>query len=332
MHNLKPRLWLHIFIVIALGSMLTGGCEEEVTTPIESATPSPTLEQSPTTTPSPASSPTDSSTLDSDFPDEPPKLPPSFGFDADVFGSLPDTAPSSDTLAQGAVLASILPTNQNELAVPLAWGDQSYWMHASSIVLIWSAIIVVGLAIPVAAFVAAFDNIPYREDSNTWIWSYDVKVKMQKYSAELHGSYIENGVEWEMYISKKPEYTDFLWYYGESDLAGTDGYWIMKENPKSPNDLLRIDWSREPEKGKSNIKYENIKPGAPENGGYILTSVTNESPYGSHWEIYNKGEGNYTYIEWNTETEAGRVKDTKRFGDTEWHCWGSDHKNLDKCP
>ena len=32
------------------------------------------------------------------------------------------------------------------------------------------------------------------------------------------------------------------------------------------------------------------------------------------------------------ETEEGRVKDTKKFNDDQWHCWGSDHKNLAVCP
>lgn len=326
---------LHILIIIAMLSLMAIGCEkktEDVSTapsPQETKTPAPATEPSPTVSPSPT--PTASPTLDSDYPDEAPKLPPSFGLDTDVFSSLPDTLPSSEPIAQGAILASISLPGKDTISSQAAWGDQSHWNHASGNVLVWSAIIVTGLAIPVAAFVAAFDNTPYREDANTWIWSYDVNIAGKKHTAELHGSYIADGVEWEMYISKEGEFEKFKWYYGESDMAGTEGFWLIKENPSTPNDLLRIDWERDPVEGTNEIKYENIKPGAPEKGGYIVTSVTNDTPYDSYWDIYNKGKDNHTYIEWNRTTEEGRVKDAIRFGGNEWHCWDANHQNID-CP
>ncbi len=329
------KLWVHLLVVIAMLSLLVVGCEDETaeespapTTPVQTSSPQETLTPTPTIEPSPTVSPE----AESEYPDEAPKLPPSFGLDSDVFSSLPDVAPSSDTFAQGAILASIGLPGQSQPFTPAVWGDQSYWNHAAGNVLVWSAIIVVGLAVPVAAFAASFQNIPYKENDRTWIWEYSVNIGGKKHTAELQGAYIPEGVEWEMRISKKGEYTDFLWYNGQSNLGGTEGYWIMKENPSKPNDLLRIDWERDPYEQTNEIKYTNIKPGGPENGGYIRTSVTNDTPYDASWDIYNKGQDNHTYIEWNRSTEKGRVKDSKRFSDSQWHCWGSDHKNLDVCP
>ena len=325
-------LMVHLLLIIAMLALCGMGCEEEeavspTTTPEETMVPGETAKPSPTVSPSPT--PAVSPTPAFEYPDEPPQLPPSFGLDADMFSSLPDTVPSAETIDQGALLASINIPGKSLFPSRAVPGDQAHWNHAAGNVLIWSAVIVAGLSVPVAAFVASFNNIPYKESPTTWIWSYDVNIGNKKHTAELHGTYVPNGVEWEMYISKEGEYTGFLWFNGESDLAGTEGYWIMKENPSNPNDLLRIDWQRDPAAGTNEIKYENIKPGAPEKGGYIITRVTGESPYDASWDIYNKGRNNHTYIEWNRETEAGRVKDSNRFGNSDWHCWGTDHKNTD---
>ena len=106
----------------------------------------------------------------------------------------------------------------------------------------------------------------------------------------------------------------------------------MQESPTNPTDLLRIDWTRNmPLDGTGTIKYTNIVPGGPENGGYIYTETNNETPYNAKWDIYNKGADNHTLIEWHRTTQVGRVQDFNRFADNEWHCWGTDHKNTE-CP
>ena len=213
----------------------------------------------------------------------------------------------------------------------LAIGDQSHWNYAALNVGFWRLLVAVGLAVPVAAFSASFRNIPLRQEDGSWIWSYSVRVGGSVHSAELHGQFIEQGVRWDMRISKEGEYEDFLWYYGESDLPATDGFWILKESPENPSDLLRIDWSRNIEEGTNAIRYMNIVPGGAENGGYIDAQYTVETPYDHIWDIYNKGQDNHTYIEWSSSTDEGRVKDLTHFGDDDWHCWDSDHQNI-ACP
>ena len=108
-------------------------------------------------------------------------------------------------------------------------------------------------------------------------------------------------------------------------------FWILKKNPSDPTDLLRIDWHRNITDGSSDIKYTNIVPGGTENGGYILYEVTIESPYDRTYEIYNKGKDSTTYIEWNSSTMEGRVKDSRHFGDNDWHCWDFDYQDIE-CP
>lgn len=214
--------------------------------------------------------------------------------------------------------------------VPLT-GNQSNFNYAAGTVLIWGAILVTTLAVPVAAFCESFNHTPVQQPDGSWIWSYSVVVGDSIYSAELHGQFIPQGVHWDMRISKEGEYEDFLWYYGENDLPATEGFWILKHSPAVPNDLLQIDWSRNISAGTHAVRYTNIVPDGPLNGSYIDTQYTGGIPYNHIWDLYNKNEDNHTYIEWSSTTEEGRVKSLNHFGDDDWHCWDSDRMNIE-CP
>ncbi len=263
---------------------------------------------------------------------EPPTIPPLetflIPFDEFTSGSSTSTVPGDSGYQTQFVSCTIFDGNQFPI-YEAAFGDQSNWNYAAFDVGFWSAVVVVGLAVPVASFVAAFENIPLQQPDGSWIWSYAVRVGGTVYSAELHGEYIAQGVRWEMSISKEGVYQDFLWYYGENNLPATEGFWILKESPNNPNDLLRIDWSRNIADGTYDIKYTNIVPGGAENGGYIDMQYTKEIPHDYLWDIYNKGQDNHTYIEWSSLTDEGRIKDFKVFADNDWHCWDSSHTNTD---
>lgn len=212
--------------------------------------------------------------------------------------------------------------------VPFETGNQSNWNYAAPAVGIWSAIIRGGLAVPVAAFRTSFQNTPVQQPDGSWVWSYSVNISGSVYTAKLHGQFISEGVHWEMKISKEGEYQDFLWYYGENNLPATEGFWILKQSPAVPTDLLRIDWSRNISAGTHAIKYTNIVPDVPENGGYIDTQYTKGIPYDHIWDMYNKVLDNHTYIEWSRTTGEGRVKNSNHFGNDNWHCWDSDRMNV----
>jgi hypothetical protein len=213
----------------------------------------------------------------------------------------------------------------------LAGGNQSNWDYAAFTVVYWGAILITKLAVPVAAFRASFQHTPVQQDDGSWIWSYSVSIGNATYTAELHAQFITEGVHWAMNISKAGEYEDFLWYYGECDLPAIEGFWILRDSPTNTTDLLRIDWSRNISAGTHAIKYTNIVPGAPENGGYIDTQYTKGAPYDHIWDLYNKVQDNHSYIEWSSTTGAGRVKNPNYFGDDDWHCWASNRTNI-ACP
>ncbi len=235
-----------------------------------------------------------------------------------------------DTLTGNATSTSAPLSEQFPPASPLS-SNQSNWNYAAFTVGLWGVVGLGVLAVPVAAFRASFLHTPVQQPDGSWIWSYSVMVGGSVYSAELHGQFIPEGVHWDMSISKEGEYEDFLWYYGEHNLPVTEGFWILKKSQADPTDFIQIDWSRNISPVAYNIRYTNIVPGGPENGGYIDVQYTEGAPYDYSCDIYNKGQDNHTYIEFSSSTGEGRVKDFNHFGDNDWYCWDSDRMNI-VCP
>ena len=237
-------------------------------------------------------------------------------------------APTIPPLETFLIPFDTLPNDETDGLISLEAGNQSNWNYAALTVGFWGTVVAVGLAVPVAAFRGSFDHSPVQQPDGSWIWSYSVNVGVFVYTAELHGQFITEGVHWSMNISKAGEYDDFLWYYGEHNLPATEGFWILKQSPAVQEDLIRIDWSRNISAGTYTIKYTNIVPGGPENGGYIDFRYTKGVPYDYICDIYNKGENNHTLIEYNSSTEEGRIQDFNYFGNNDWHCWDSDHMDV----
>jgi len=223
------------------------------------------------------------------------------------------------------------PNNETNGLISLGTGNQSNWYYAAGTVVIWGAILITTLVVPVAAFRTSFQHTPVQQPDGSWLWSYSVNIGNATYTAKLHGQFITEGVHWAMNISKEGEYEDFLWYYGEHNLPATEGFWILKQSPVVPNDLLQIDWSRNISAGTYTITYTNIAPDGPLNGCYIYTQYTKGIPYDYICDLYNKVEDNHTYIDWSSTTKEGRVKDFNHFGDNDWRCWDSDLMNI-TCP
>jgi len=223
------------------------------------------------------------------------------------------------------------PNNEMDGLITLGTGNQSNWYYAALTVVYWGAILITTLAVPVAAFRASFQHTPVQQPDGSWLWSYSVNTINATYTAELHGQFITEGVHWAMNISKEGEYEDFLWYYGEHNLPATEGFWILKESPADPEDLLQIDWSRNISAGTYTITYTNIVPAGDEYGSYIDVQYTKGIPYDYICDLYKKSTDNHTYIDWSSTTKEGRVKNLNHFGDNDWHCWDSDLMNV-TCP
>jgi hypothetical protein len=203
-----------------------------------------------------------------------------------------------------------------------------YWLNAATHVKVWKIIITVGLAVPVAAFVESFNHQGVYQGDREWAWTYDVTTLDAVYTADLNGTIQDTTVLWQMYVSKSGGFEDFLWYYGEVNLARTCGYWIMNDNPTSQSELLRIDWTREPDSEVAEIKYTNIQPGGAENGGYIQYGILTDENYNRFYDIYVASTQRLVNIKWNSETKEGRIKDPYAYQDENWHCWDSNLQDI----
>jgi hypothetical protein len=256
---------------------------------------------------------------------KPPQIPPQSSFVMD-FGDFMQTNQSSN-LDHATLLVSLFQDSTPVVIGTQALGDRSNWTFAALNVGFWNLVGVVGLAVPVASFVASINQTPVKQPDNSWVWTYSITAQGITYTAELHGKYISSAVRWDMYISKQNDFTDFLWYYGETNNNNTSGFWVLKEKPSKAVDLLRIDWHRNPADDTGDIKYTNIQPGGADNGGYISFTATKNSLYDRSYTIFNKSKNETTDIEWSFTTKAGRVKDSQHFGDSSWHYWDSGLKN-----
>jgi hypothetical protein len=210
--------------------------------------------------------------------------------------------------------------------------ENSNFVFAASVAVIWKLIITSAVAVPVASFKLAVDQTPVYLSKNNWQWSYNVTVAGASYKARLTGQTGSSDVTWKMYVTKDGTggFTDFLWFQGTSKLDGSGGQWTLNESSTAPNAILQIDWTKT---GASvgKVKYTYVKSG-PLSSGYIEYGLTS-NPLNAYYTIhyYNGVKFSDVNVEWNTTTHNGRVKSPDYLLDTNWYCWGSNKVNV-TCP
>lgn len=195
------------------------------------------------------------------------------------------------------------------------------WLFAAGSVAVWNILLTVTLAVPVAAFVESFNHQPVLQDDGSFAWSYDVNVAGVMHSARLEARGAGANIEWSMFLTKDGEFSNVLWFTGESNLLGTAGTWTLNRDPDNLEPFIRIDWTRDPSSGTGDIRYTNIVPNGPENGGFIFAARTNDDPFDRSYQIFNAGDDRTTSIEWHHLNKDGRVMDEVQFGDSEYRCW-----------
>jgi len=220
--------------------------------------------------------------------------------------------------------------NPNDTITSRSIATYQNWGYSYINVLVWSVYLKVGLAVPVASFAESFKHdAVYHPDQDNWTWSYNFVVDGITHEAELTGFFQSDTINWEMRITKNNFYTDFLWYYGKSAYDRSGGFWVLKENPENPNNILQIDWAYDGN-NIGDIQYTNIKPGAPGNGSFIHYGTV-AGDLDRFYNINNSELNNLISIEWNHTEVHGRVKDAIHFFDSEWHCWDNTLQDV-VCP
>lgn len=205
------------------------------------------------------------------------------------------------------------------------------WGYAAGSVLFWNTVVTVTLAVPVAAFVESFNHEPTLNSQGIWSWEYDVTVNGMNYSAELQGQINGANVNWNMFISKEGDFTDFNWFSGTSNILGSEGSWSLNNDPDDPTPFIDIVYNVNEAAGTGDIRYTNVIPGNADNGGYIFFGLSDDEPFDAAYEIFLPSQNQTTEIEWSRDNKNGRVKNAAHFGDNEYHCWDENLSDIE-CP
>ncbi len=221
------------------------------------------------------------------------------------------------------------PVVTRDVAMSVIVATTSNYNYAATNVAVWDTVLKVGLAIPVASFVAAINQTPTKQSDGSWLWGYSFSVLGVPYTAKLYGKVVNATVEWDMYISQAGGFTNFHWYEGVSNIDGTQGSWTLMKDPDNAHAFLSIEWSRNKTAGTGDIQYTNVETGTTGEGDYIHYGTTTDVTYNAYYDIFDASAADLIAIEWNRTTTAGRVKNLAHFGNEDWHYWDELHQDID---
>jgi hypothetical protein len=198
---------------------------------------------------------------------------------------------------------------------------------------VWSSILPLTLAVPVASFYASFSQEPKYLGNAKWEWTYSVPGFANTYTARMTGEVTPSNIRWEMYIAKSGAngHAEFKWFEGTSALDGKGGQWFLYHSYQFPEKVLQIDWEKTDNQVGS-IKYTYIRELNDNratdafNGSYI----THGLQIGNYNAFYNihfwEGQTQQftdVSIEWSTSQYFGHVRASYFFHDSNWHCWNN---------
>jgi len=212
------------------------------------------------------------------------------------------------------------------------------YVFARSIAGIWSTILAINLAVPVASFNLAVNSTPHYLGSNKWEWNYNFDVVGATFKARLTGERRTSDIKWEMYVSKEGvgAFAELLWYSSTSNLDGKSGQWVLNHSKDFPEPALQIDWQIDGSNIGS-IKYTYIRDLNDDRTAdlfknsyieYGVTSNTLNSFYNVHMNNGVQGVFNDVFIEWSSTGHNGHVKANYRYQDDLWHCWDATGVNV----
>jgi len=223
-----------------------------------------------------------------------------------------DEFPSDNTVSANSISAqaSTSPTYTN-------------FIQATAQVTVWSTLLKIGLAVPVAAFAESFRHPAQLRSDGDWVWSYAVPINGIIHTVELHAAVSDDVIDWNLYVTKPGSYLDFNWISGVSKRDGSGGSWLIYESPTAPQPLLDIQWTRDTQQRVAQVTYTNVRPGDADNGAYISYGINDGSDYNAYFDIYQKAVGNLIEIDWHRTVHNGRIKNPAYYADADWHYWNA---------
>jgi hypothetical protein len=201
------------------------------------------------------------------------------------------------------------------------------WTSSAVTVAVWSTIVYLNSAIPVAAFRESFNHPAVFEGNATWRREFSLTYNGAAITCKLDGTVNTNNVDWKMYVSKTggqgSDFTDFIWFTGTSSIDGTTASWHIKRGPEfNDRQYFEVDWVKD-----LSLRYTLADPTDPGVGNYLEYDKIDEAGLDSQFLVQTVNHSNDITIQWNRLNKNGRVKCPNWYGDLIWHCWGNDYKN-----
>lgn len=194
------------------------------------------------------------------------------------------------------------------------------WFYSAASIVVWNTVVAANIVIPTVAYGEAFQHEAVYQGNETWEWSYSKTINQRTIVARLVGSRIDNeNFKMEMFLSETGNFPEFLWFEGVVRYDHTAANWTLIHSPQNPVAYLDISYKKDFETDSTGIRYTVIDPDNDLYNGYIDYGIDPDMDMDGHYTISRSDT--ITYIEWNTETNEGRVKDQRQYGDNDWHCW-----------
>ena len=210
-------------------------------------------------------------------------------------------------------------------ALPMSYRN---WLYSAGSVFVWNTVVAANMAIPTIAYTAAFDHEPVYLGDNSWEWSYSVPFNTRTIHASLVGTRLDNETfSMKMTLSEEGGFPEFKWFEGVIRYDHTYANWTLNHSPDNPVEYLDVVFNRDFETERYQTRYTVIDPSNDLYNGYVDFSLDPEQDYDAQYTVSRNDTT--TSIEWSTETKAGRVKDSRQFGDSEWHCWDTLLQDVD---
>jgi hypothetical protein len=193
------------------------------------------------------------------------------------------------------------------------------FLHAYLSVFFWNVATTVKLALPVVAYGYALEQDAEYLGDNTWEWSFDFPFGDKEYTATLTGIRLNNDeFSMDMVISPvdAPE-EGVKWFDGVVRYDHTFASWNLYKQGSVK--VIEAEWNKDYETEAADITYTYVEEGHEQEGSYIMFQYKPGEIYDAAYTI-SLADGE-VFIQWNTETKEGRVKDFNKYEDNEWHCW-----------
>ncbi|MFC1713797.1 hypothetical protein ACFL6S_09020 [Candidatus Poribacteria bacterium] len=236
--------------------------------------------------------------------EQPPELPPnaSMTVDLSTFG--------------GEKLAP-------ELQIPGA-----NFSNAAIRVLLVNTAVIVGLALPTAAFKAAIDTDPIKQGDGSWLWSYEITILGVDIEANLTGRLDLAGLKtvWSMRVTSNfLLLSNFEWYTGESLLDNSSGSWLFYDSkaPGSGNELAKIEWAVSAI-DKVDLIISNLELEGPNANDVLLYSIDGTTAFIS---FYKASDDTLVDITWDLITIAGSIL-APNYNGGERASWDGDKQDI----